>query len=657
MPHMKHARIVFAFSALAMLAQAAELTVSDQFYNAIRSDNKAAVAKLLSGKADVNTPDTRGNTPLMYASAVGSIDMMRQLLAAGADVKAKNSFDSTALMWCTNNLEKVRLLLDKGADVNARSKQGSAPLFIASAHDGNRDVIQLLIDRGADTKAPGPAGATASLMMSARVNDIEAAKLFLAKGATPKAKGFAGFTALLNAAGNGNAELVKLLLDGGADVNAQSDPSFEKVKNGDIAIGNLTALLVSVTSNSPETVQMLLDAGADVNVRDVRGMTPIMLAVATDHSSEKIVRMLLAKSPAMDAKSKAGETALDWAVKFQNPSIEPLIRKASAGIQPAKREIAPVSHANLSTRAAVEKSVALMQKTNTSFFREGGCVGCHSGNITSLTVAAARARGIQIDEPAAAELARATRLQFVAQADGLLQRQDPPVAVILMYALIGLSAEKVESDRTIDSMVHNVVAQQRADGSWSEGFAIRRPPTADSAIPLTALGIRSLRDYKIPARKAEFDERIARAAKWLQSSEPATTEEAVMRLAGLKWAGLNAAAIDRAAKPVLALQRPDGGWAQTQYLKSDAYATATALWALKEAGASGTDAAYKKGAAYLLSTQAADGSWHVASRAPKFQPYFESSFPYGHDQWISQWATGYAAVALSYGIPEARAAK
>ena len=61
-----------------------------------------------------------------------------------------------------------------------------------------------------------------------------------------------------------------------------------------------------------ETVRLLLQAGADVNVRDVRGMTPLMLAVASDHVNEQIVRMLLAKSPAMDAKSKAGETALDW---------------------------------------------------------------------------------------------------------------------------------------------------------------------------------------------------------------------------------------------------------------------------------------------------------------------------------------------------------
>jgi len=139
--------------------------------------------------------------------------------------------------------------------------------------------------------------------------------------------------------------------------------------------------------------------------------------------------------------------------------------------------------------------------------------------------------------------------------------------------------------------------------------------------------------------------------------EPATTEDSVAQLLGLKWAGADSAAVSRTAKRVLALQREDGGWAQTPYLKSDAFATGTALYALKESGVAGTDTAYGKGVAYLLSTQAADGSWYVASRAPKFQPYFKGGFPYEHDEWISMWATGYAAVALSHAVPETRAAK
>jgi squalene cyclase len=71
------------------------------------------------------------------------------------------------------------------------------------------------------------------------------------------------------------------------------------------------------------------------------------------------------------------------------------------------------------------------------------------------------------------------------------------------------------------------------------------------------------------------------------------------------------------------------------------------LWALQEAGLSKPD---DKGVQFLLRTQSDDGSWHVASRATKFQQYFESGFPYEHDQWISTMGTGWAAAALALSL-------
>jgi squalene cyclase len=167
------------------------------------------------------------------------------------------------------------------------------------------------------------------------------------------------------------------------------------------------------------------------------------------------------------------------------------------------------------------------------------------------------------------------------------------------------------------------------------------------------MAIRGLKQYAPPARKAEMQDRVARASKWLLSVEPRTTEDAVMQLLGAKWADADAATVDKLSRNVLKLQREDGGWAQTPYLKSDAYATGTALYALNEAiGMTDNSAAFRRGTQFLLSTQASDGSWYVASRAPKFQPYFEGGFPYGHDQWISAMATGWASAALAVATPE-----
>ena len=60
-------------------------------------------------------------------------------------------------------------------------------------------------------------------------------------------------------------------------------------------------------------------------------------------------------------------------------------------------------------------------------------------------------------------------------------------------------------------------------------------------------------------------------------------------------------------------------------------------------------AAYRRGVDYLMRKQEADGSWHVRTRAFGFQPYFESGFPHGHDQWISMAATAWSAMALMPG--------
>ena len=97
----------------------------------------------------------------------------------------------------------------------------------------------------------------------------------------------------------------------------------------------------------------------------------------------------------------------------------------------------------------------------------------------------------------------------------------------------------------------------------------------------------------------------------------------------------------------MALQRPDGGWAQTPHLESDAYATRQVLYTVVELGVPAADSAVQRAVAFLLRTQKDDGSWFVRNRAMKIQPYFESGFPYGHDQRISQTGTSWAAIGLA----------
>jgi hypothetical protein len=165
-----------------------------------------------------------------------------------------------------------------------------------------------------------------------------------------------------------------------------------------------------------------------------------------------------------------------------------------------------------------------------------------------------------------------------------------------------------------------------------------------------ALAIRAMKVYGAPGRAAEWNERINRAAQWLRNAKPVTAEDRNMQLLGLIYAGADSATTSRLAQAILAEQRADGGWGQRESMACDAYATGQSLYALQAAGIKTSDPAYQKGVKFLLATQREDGSWFVASRSPKFQPYFESTFPHGHDQWISSAATGWAAAALAHSL-------
>ncbi len=105
------------------------------------------------------------------------------------------------------------------------------------------------------------------------------------------------------------------------------------------------------------------------------------------------------------------------------------------------------------------------------------------------------------------------------------------------------------------------------------------------------------------------------------------------------------------------LSGSDGGWAQTEYRSSDAYATGEALYALRAAGVSTDSRAYRRGVRYLLQTQLDDGSWWVRTRALPTQNHFESGFPHGADQFISAAATHWATQALLLTLPDGPADK
>src|SRR5205809_1032798 len=98
----------------------------------------------------------------------------------------------------------------------------------------------------------------------------------------------------------------------------------------------------------------------------------------------------------------------------------------------------------------------------------------------------------------------------------------------------------------------------------------------------------------------------------------------------------------------------NSGWAGVATLEPDDCAAGQSLCARQEAGVPVSDPAEQRGVKYLLSTQLKDGSWHVHTRAMGFQPYFESGFPHGHDQWISAAGTAWSIMALDSAAEPAK---
>lgn len=606
----------------------------------LRAGDRGAFEKLLKEEpkaAKLKGPG--GSTPLMYAVLYGDADSVKMLLEAGADPNATNEAGATALLWAVDDLDKSRLLLKAGADANARSDDGRTPLLAATRRVGAADVVKLLLDHGAK------ASVTAHSY----------------RGPT---------TPLRQAADQGDADVVRMLIDAGADVkgtaifsvlsalNANSPACVDQfIKSANPKAMSGALLFLVPPRGSPDgfgnatLIKKAIAHGADVNAKDDVGHTVLMLASSSECFSPETIQLLIDQGADVNMKSANGETALDFAKRGgQTRVVELLVKAGAKGVGASPRE-APKPKPAASVRAALDRSIPLLQKTDATFAQKSGCISCHNNSLTAMTVATARKNGIPVDEAVARTQVKAAASFVELWSERSLQSWPiPGDAATVSYLLVGLAAEKYPPDLATDAWARYLKNRQSADGRWSDPS--HRPPLEASDFQATATSLKALQAYAPKPRQAEYQKAIQRAADWLKMARPQNTEDRSFQLLGLAWAGGDKDAIRTAARSLVAEQRPDGGWSQHASLASDAYATGQALTALREAGAlQVTDPVYKRGVEFLLSTQIEDGSWYVRSRSIPFQPYFESGFPHGHDQWISAAATNWAAMAL---IPAAK---
>jgi ankyrin repeat protein len=614
---------------------------SKEVYAAIRAGQIQKLQGWIASGWQVNSADERGNTPLIHASAVGNAMTVRMLLGAGADPKMANNLGGTPLIYGATDAVKTRLLVEAGADVNAVSGIGRTPLIVAASVPGNTASVKLLLAHDADWKAIDKTGLNA-LVVAASAGNLEVVRMLVDRGSDAKYNPAPGGAALHFAAANRDTAMIRYLLAQGAQVDARLNFAMP-VKFGKIALDQITPLMFAASYGPVDAVRALLEAGADVNAKDVRGMTPLMYAVSSETQDPVLVKLLLARGARRDERSQAGETALDWARKFNR---KPVITLLGGTPLPAAAENA--QPAGSGTSEAIARAVKLLETSQTGFFGKAGCVACHHGVTTAMATKVARSHGVATDPMVADEFRKIASTQAQGAAPMLIQMIDPPGATdTAMYMLLGMDAAGVEPNAATDAFAVYLFRHHRADLGWWTG-GIARSPIAEGSLNRTALAIKVLNRYLPPAMQEEYTVMMAQSKARINRDAVVTTDDAVMKLLALRYTGATEVELRAAAKAVESRQRADGGWGGNPEMPSDAYATATAIFALAESGrAAERPQSYGRGAAWLLRNQQTDGSWHVKSRAPKFQPYFESGFPYGHDQWISNAATAWAVAGLS----------
>jgi ankyrin repeat protein len=326
---------------------------------AARTGEPESVQVLLKAGADPNAFETgNGETALMWAAAENHGEAIRVLMAAGANANAhakelklapmdwmqvgmvstvlpRGGF--TALMYAARQdaQDAARALAEGGANLNERDPDGTTALEFAIINQ-HCDLAALLLEKGADPNVADNSGMNAlyaavdmvgfrgeigrpGRALPDQLGALDVVRLALKKGADPKAglkkvviarhHGFGdsslgpGATPLMRAAKTADLDVMKILIEAGADVN-------RKMVNGGTAALILAAARPAAGSADKyvDAMRLLAENGANLNVNNARGDRPLI--VAARQGTNVLVKALVELGADLDAADGAGKTAL-----------------------------------------------------------------------------------------------------------------------------------------------------------------------------------------------------------------------------------------------------------------------------------------------------------------------------------------------------------
>lgn len=282
-----------------------------------------SLAALLSGPISAQDTQEDGNNEqtLLQLAREGHTAEAKGWIGHYTDVNASSTDGTTTLHWAVyyGDMGLAKALIFRGADVTARNEYNATPLSQA-AIQGNAGMIKLLLDEGADPNERGADDQT-PLMIVSRTNHLEVARALIEAGADVNhVESWRGQTALMWAAAQQKPEMVKLLLDHGADPDAQSTrTNFERQVTAEprakvLPTGALTPLLYAAREGCAECAAYLIEAGADVNKPDPDEVGPLLMATLNAHWDT--VKVLIENGANVNDWDWWGRTPLYAAVDF-----------------------------------------------------------------------------------------------------------------------------------------------------------------------------------------------------------------------------------------------------------------------------------------------------------------------------------------------------
>jgi len=392
------------FLAPLLFSQATDPDGTTPLHWAVRANDLDAVQRLLRSGANPDAANRYGVTPLslaatnasapliqallqagahptnsilMTAARTGNAEVVRMLIARGADANAReSSLGETALMWAAaeNHLEAVRALIEHGADPNARSEKlayakdrfglegvttvlphGHWTALMYAARQGSLEAARALADSGADLNLTDPDGTTA-LVLAIFNGHFDTAAMLAEKGADPNIADSTGMAALYAAAdmstlgeiygrpGRPSTDkltavmLLPILLARGANPNAAlKSPTLTRAHTpGEPSLGEGTTPLMRAAKNGDTAaIRVLMAHGADASLRQKNGTTVLMLAsgvgrgtgvFAKDYATEAqlldAVKFLVESGVDVNAANEAGQTALHIAAQASDGIVK-----------------------------------------------------------------------------------------------------------------------------------------------------------------------------------------------------------------------------------------------------------------------------------------------------------------------------------------------